>query len=311
MKTWLVKGAAVLATAAIGAGVGLVLPPPPANSAPADGPAQAWIDYPIDGATKPLQPLTVTAHAYDPGRLASLTLWVDNELIETTPVEQVVLAYTSWTWTPPADGIYVLEVRGTGIGGGQGVAGHATVIIGTGPARQQPTTTTIPGSTTTTLVGSTTPTTSSSSTTSSPPPTTAPTTVPPTTAPPTTTTPTTTPTTAPTTTPPCTPPPPVQLSPSDGAAFIGPAPAITLDWTGWRGTPPSCEPSGFYAELARSPGARPIASEHFGSEVTEWTPSRTLWSCNADHYWRVYSKRSDGSLGAVSAIWLIRVNCIG
>lgn len=312
MSSWILKGSAVVAAAAIGVGLGIWIPAP-ANSSPADGPAQAWIDDPIDGSTVELGPMEVVAHAYDPSGLTGITLTVDGSVVADNPLDDAgVLAYATWTWTPGSGGVYVLEAYGTGKTGGAGLVGRAVVTVGNARTAA-PTTPTLPGSTTT-LAPTTTIT--PESTTTIPPTTTGPTspTTPPTTAPPTTAPPTTAPTTTtPTTTapPPCTPPPPILLSPGDGATFIGPAPAITLDWTGWRGSPPECQASGYYAELAMSPGARPIASQHSGSEVTVWTPARTLWSCNADHYWRVYSKRSDGSLGAVSAVWHTRVNCIG
>ncbi len=305
MNTWIGKGLVLLVAISVGAGVGLVWPQNAATS-PADGPPRAWIDDPLDGATVDLGPVEVVAHAYDPAGLTGMRLMVDGAVVAENPLDAAgVLAHLTWTWTPPADGVYVLEVTGSGKSG-TGLPGRALVIVGrtrgTAPTSSTTsTTTTIPVSTTTSIGSSSTVTTLPATTTTVTTATTVPTSI---------TTTTTVPTT--TTSPgPCTPPAPILLSPLDGAAYIGPDLSLTLDWSAWRGATPTCQPSGFYAELARAPGARPIASQHFGPETTEWIPSRTVWSCNADHYWRVYSKRSDGSLGAVSEVWRIRVNCVG
>ena len=265
MSPWIAKGLAVVVAASVGVGVGFIWPTNAASS-PADGPARAWIDDPLDGAMVALGPVEVVAHAYDPARLAKVTLMVDGTVVVENPLDDTgVLAYATWTWTPEAEGVYVLEAFGTGRNGTIGLAGRAVVTVGQRSLATS-TTTTVPDSTTTTLPESTTTTILAGTTTTTVTVTTRPT---PTTTPPSTTTPTsppttTPPTTAPTTTVPgpCTPPPPILLSPTDGASFIGPDQLIALDWSAWRGPTPSCQPSGFYVELA-------ARSE--GSSTGEWS----------------------------------------
>jgi hypothetical protein len=70
-------------------------------------------------------------------------------------------------------------------------------------------------------------------------------------------------------------------------------------------------PSGFYVEVAYDSGFLQLAgTAHLPGSVTAWSPNPSIWSCNLTHHWRVWSKRSDGTLAASSATWTIDVVCV-
>jgi hypothetical protein len=52
-----------------------------------------------------------------------------------------------------------------------------------------------------------------------------------------------------------------------------------------------------------------VASIHLASGG-EWIPSGSTWSCNSSYYWRVTSKRSDGTLATSSNTWKLNVTCV-
>jgi hypothetical protein len=314
-KSTLLKVAALITAAAVGTGAGFLVADPAISISDV---SRAWIDDPLDGEVVAPGPVAVIAHAYHLDGVAEMTLLVDGEVVATTIPQNAgeTLTFVEWSWVPGGVGVYVLEVVGLSSAGEQGLRGRAVVEViedllppdpGV-PDEVETTTTTVADSTTTSVATtsstttttpgvSTTTTAGAASTTTS------------------TTTPATTTTTAPTTTttppPPCDPPPPILLSPANGSSFVGPNPAISLDWTGWRGTQPSCVPSGFYVEVAYDSGfLQPAGAAHLPGSVTAWSTSPSIWSCNLTHHWRVWSKRSDGTLAASSAIWTIDVVCV-
>jgi hypothetical protein len=289
-KALLAKGSTVLATALVAGGIAFLLTGDGAAVA-GPAPAQAWIDDPLDGATVPPGPVAVIAHAYHPEGITEMILLVDGVELQTTVPQGAgaVLVSTEWSWVPEGEGIHVIEVVGHDAGGGEGLPGRVVVEVRPPVAPPEPTTT------------STTPTTTSTTTTTT---TTSPTT--------TTTSPTTTtaPATTTTTTPPCTPPSPILFNPPDGIAIPGPFPSITFEWATLLFFT-TCAPSGYLVEIATDEEfTNVVASEHFAASATEWTPATTLWGCNTDYYWRVWSKRSDGSLAGMSVIWNFFVLCV-
>jgi hypothetical protein len=301
-RVMLTKGAAVVATALVAGGIAFALTG--GGTAGAGTPAaQAWIDDPIDGSVVPPGPVAIVAHAYDPGGTTELAVLIDGVLLQSTVPSGAgaVLVSAEWSWVPGGEGVYIIEVIGRGSGGEAGLPGRAVVEVRTVSAPSDP----LPGVSTTTT--STTTTTAAPTTTTAPPTTT--------TAAPTTTTaaPTTT-TAAPTTTtaaPPCTPPAPLILVPADNSTFFGPYPAITFDWVGWILNIPSCPPSGYFAEVATDAGfSNIIANAHFPASTLEWSPPPTTWGCNDTYYWRVWSKRSNGTLGTVSVTFEFHVLCV-
>lgn len=95
------------------------------------GPARAWIDSPLDGATVADAPLSVVAHAYDPAAVDEVVLSVDGDEVQTIAPGGADhrLVSVEMTWDPPAPGVYVLQVIGRG-DAGAGRAGRASVRVG-------------------------------------------------------------------------------------------------------------------------------------------------------------------------------------
>jgi hypothetical protein len=78
------------------------------------GPA-VWLDRPLNGSQHPLAPLTVQAHARpEPGgQILEVQLWVNGVLAQrmANPDPARPLVNLEQTWTPPANGEYLLQVR--------------------------------------------------------------------------------------------------------------------------------------------------------------------------------------------------------
>jgi hypothetical protein len=78
------------------------------------GPA-VWLDRPLNGSQHPLAPLTVQTHARpEPGgQILEVQLWVNGVLTQrvANPDPARPLVNLEQTWTPPANGEYLLQVR--------------------------------------------------------------------------------------------------------------------------------------------------------------------------------------------------------
>lgn len=289
----LLKGAAILGTVLIAGGLAFALTGDGATEAHA-GPARAWVDDPLDGEVVPPGPVSVVAHAYDPGGVSEMVLVVDGiELEVVTPADAgAVLGSVTWSWVPDGEGIHVIEVVARDADGLAGIPGRAVIEVRRIVAAPDPpplptTTTTLPATTTTT--------TSTTTTTAAP------------------TTTTTLPATT-TTAPPCTPSSALLLSPADGQNFAGPTPEITFDWAYlFIFVQPTCPPSGYYVEVATTDEFTDddiVVSSDFEASTTEWTPEPTTWSCDTTYHWRVWSKDAHGAHVAVSVVWEFVVFCV-
>jgi hypothetical protein len=127
----------VLATTGVGAGVaGAVLD----DDGPATtGPARAWVDSPIEGATVGPGTVPVDGHAADPtSAIAALELLVDGDVVATDDDLDRArdLVYAMFDWTAEV-GVHELIVRE--VGGGATSAGRTVVIVeGMAPAPARP-----------------------------------------------------------------------------------------------------------------------------------------------------------------------------
>jgi hypothetical protein len=296
-KAMLVKAVAMAATTAVAGAAAFLATSWGAAAAPV---ARAWIDNPLDGAVVAAGPVPITAHAYDPGGVADLVFVVDGEDQQGVVPDNAghTLVNVTISWAPAGEASYVLAIYGRDRGGQRGLPGRVVVQVGTAPTggpdvsatpTAGPTATPGPDASTAPPLAqppshSTTQAPSHSTTQSpqSPPPP----------SQPTSTTPKP-PASSPPPGPPCTPPAPVLLEPAEGEVFTSENYFVTtFTWSGWRGSPPECPPSGFRIEVFHG---RTVIADDLAASTTTWQPPQPL-SCGLAYTWRVGSKRSDGSL---------------
>jgi len=100
------------------------------TAAPSGGP-QAWIDAPLDGASLPLAPLEVVAHAAASDGVALVELSVDGAALSSAPPDDTAAALVSVrrAWQPEGPGNYTLRVRAQANGGAWSEAAQAVVTI--------------------------------------------------------------------------------------------------------------------------------------------------------------------------------------
>lgn len=95
---------------------------------------QAWVDAPLDGSTIPLAPYQIVAHASQPEGVQLFELTITSSGPETIPVPAdqsgQTLVYINHTWTPPAPGTYLIQVRAAGPDGAYGPMAEAQVQVG-------------------------------------------------------------------------------------------------------------------------------------------------------------------------------------
>jgi hypothetical protein len=70
-----------------------------------------WIDRPLDGTIVPLAPLILQAHAVDANGIAKIEFLVSDSLISGVSTGGARMEEASIEWTPPAPGVYTLNVR--------------------------------------------------------------------------------------------------------------------------------------------------------------------------------------------------------
>ena len=277
-----------------------------AASDPPGAAARAWIDAPLHGSQLPVGTVELLVHATDELGVDLVELRVDGEPeAEVSPDGDPVFVHLPLAWVPDGAGEFLLEVRARNPGGAWGASAWAFVTVGTPPdesaspsptpdatesadATAEPT----PGPT----PGESTPRPSFGAT---PPPTPKPTPAP-------TPAPTQPPTPVPTPAP-CTPPPPELLSPSNGFAIGDPAfNPPTLRW-GYRTGTGGCDPSGYRLQVARDAGfSNLVGAVDLGAGATSWTRVDAFDDCST-YYWRVFPKRSNGSLAPPSATWSFEI----
>lgn len=279
------------------------------GAAAADPPgaeARAWIDAPLHGSQLPLGPVELLVHATDARGVDRVELRVDGENeADASPDGDPAFVHLPLAWTPSVAGEFLLEVRARNPEGAWGASAWAFVTVGTPPdASASPSPTphatepadSTPEATTDPTPGGATPAPTGGPT---PRPTAAPTPRP-------TPAPTPRPTPAPTPAP-CTPPPPELFSPSNGFEIRDPdLNPPTLRW-GYRTGTGGCDPSGYRLQVASDAGfTNLVGAVDLGAGATSWTRVDSFDDC-ATYFWRVFPKRSNGSLSPPSATWSFEV----
>jgi hypothetical protein len=95
---------------------------------------QSWIDAPLPASTIPLAPYQITAHAGFPSGISQFELTITGQepVIIPAAADQAgqTLVYINHMWTPPAPGIYLIQVRAAGPDGAYGQVVEAQVQVG-------------------------------------------------------------------------------------------------------------------------------------------------------------------------------------
>ena len=99
-----------------------------ACSSPSSGPS-AWIDQPLDGSVFPLEPVILTAHASDDDGVASIEVYLNDELLQTLSAGDGRLGEISWEWLPAGPGEYTLRVIPFDSQGNRGQEAETVVVI--------------------------------------------------------------------------------------------------------------------------------------------------------------------------------------
>jgi len=116
-----------------------------------------WIDQPLDGAHAPLATLTIMAHASDADGVATIEIFVSEELLGAVGAGGGRLGQASVEWAPPDPGVYNIVARAIDTLGNYGPPASALITVGELPAtapltpvpEQEPTATPAPLSTST------------------------------------------------------------------------------------------------------------------------------------------------------------------
>lgn len=99
-----------------------------ACSAETQGPT-IWLDYPLDGAQVPLQPLTIQAHASDADGVARFEFFVGETSLVTVSGSGRRLADAQVEWTPPMPGTYVVRARAVDSNGNVGSESSSHIVV--------------------------------------------------------------------------------------------------------------------------------------------------------------------------------------
>jgi uncharacterized MAPEG superfamily protein len=89
-----------------------------------------WLDRPLDGATVPVGPVTIQAHASDAGGVAGFEFFVDDDLLVTVPADGARLSQATAAWNPTAPGTYMVRARATDPQGNVGPEATSAVTVG-------------------------------------------------------------------------------------------------------------------------------------------------------------------------------------
>jgi hypothetical protein len=89
----------------------------------------SWIDKPHKDASFPLEAIEIIAHSNDPGGVTQVEMNANGNVIASLPVSGN-LALSTFTWTPPEAGNYVLRVRAQNASGAWGEYTEANIQVG-------------------------------------------------------------------------------------------------------------------------------------------------------------------------------------
>jgi hypothetical protein len=113
--------------------LGVVLSACGPQNAPAAAP-QSWVDAPLHGSSIPLAPYEIVAHAAFPAGISEFEMTITGQGPQTIPAPAdqggQTLVYIKQMWSPPAPGLYLIQVRAAGPDGGYGQIAEAQVQVG-------------------------------------------------------------------------------------------------------------------------------------------------------------------------------------
>jgi hypothetical protein len=101
---------------------------------PGSGAPQSWVDAPLHGSSLPLAPYEIIAHAAFPSGISEFELTITGQAAQTIPAPAdqsgQTLVYINQMWSPPAPGLYLIQVRAAGPDGTYGQIAQAQVQVG-------------------------------------------------------------------------------------------------------------------------------------------------------------------------------------
>jgi len=113
---------------------------PKLAQAPAPAPGavnpQVWIEFPFEGQTLPMGPVTLVAYAADPTNVVQIDLRVNGQAVPAGPPRGIDanngyrLARLDFTWQPLAQGQYLLEARARNSAGTYGLPTTVKFCVG-------------------------------------------------------------------------------------------------------------------------------------------------------------------------------------
>jgi len=92
----------------------------PDHPALSESGAQAWVEYPFDGETLPLEPITLVVYAADSANVSGINVKVNGVALPAGQLEPLTsdgssrLVRTDLVWQPPAEGEYIVEADSGG-----------------------------------------------------------------------------------------------------------------------------------------------------------------------------------------------------
>jgi len=89
-----------------------------------------WLDRPLDGATLPVGPVTIQAHASDVDGVSSFEFFVDDDPLVTITAEGFRLCEATAAWNPTEPGTYIVRARAADPQGNVGPEASSSVTIG-------------------------------------------------------------------------------------------------------------------------------------------------------------------------------------
>ena len=96
---------------------------------PPSGGPQVWLDWPLDGAIVPIEPLTIQAHASDQDGIALFEFYINDAPLFAIEADGNRLGEAIAEWTPTEPGIYQIDVRATDSNGNTGSKARAVVTV--------------------------------------------------------------------------------------------------------------------------------------------------------------------------------------
>ncbi len=106
-----------------------------ADATSLDSSAQAWFEYPFNGDTLPMGPITLVAYAADAEGVSSIRVTVNGKELTTSSIASLAadgsrrLVRTDITWQPTEKGEYVVEAVGVNSSGASGGTGTTRFCI--------------------------------------------------------------------------------------------------------------------------------------------------------------------------------------